>query len=176
MSRNSGSDAFNTKLLKYVFTLRTMNWHGWYKPRHLLALYAGKVHVFSIVVSITKHIQINLESRKKQVFHKWSALSPVVPPLKVVSVLASMHKHHLIPHLVMQFLSIKTGNKLATTTRDILSHKHIYEGKEVHIPNHLMFGSTLATVPGATVDWYCKGLMTFPRLLLETEDQCEQRT
>lgn len=40
-----------------------------------------------------------------------------------------------------------------------------------HLPNHLMFGSTLATVPGATVDWNCKGLMTFPRLLLEAEDQ-----
>lgn len=36
-----------------------------------------------------------------------------------------------------------------------------------------MFGSTLATVPGVTVDWYCKGLMTFPRLLLETEDQSQ---
>ena len=29
-----------------------------------------------------------------------------------------------------------------------------------------MLGSTLATVPGATVDWYCKGLMTFPLSLL----------
>lgn len=38
-------------------------------------------------------------------------------------------------------------------------------------PNHLMLGSTLATVPGATVDWYCKGLMTFPCLLLGTEAQ-----
>ena len=48
----------------------------------------------------------------------------------------------------------------------------------MHLPNHLMFGSTLATVPGATVDWYCKGLMTFPRLLLETQDQsqCDQST
>lgn len=42
-----------------------------------------------------------------------------------------------------------------------------------HLPNHLMFGSTLATVPGATVDWNCRGLMTFPRSLLEGEDQCQ---
>lgn len=38
-----------------------------------------------------------------------------------------------------------------------------------------MLGSTLATVPEATEDWYCKGLMTFPYLLLGTEaqEQCE---
>lgn len=55
---------------------------------------------------------------------------------------------------------------------------NLYNSKEVHLPNHLMLGSTLATVPGATVDWYCKGLITFPRLLLETQDQsqCEQST
>lgn len=32
-----------------------------------------------------------------------------------------------------------------------------------------MLGSTLATVPGATVDWNCKGLMTFPLSLLGTK-------
>lgn len=37
-----------------------------------------------------------------------------------------------------------------------------------------MLGSTLATVPGATVDWYCKGLMTFPRLLLGTKRSVSQ--
>lgn len=42
-----------------------------------------------------------------------------------------------------------------------------------HLLNHLMFGSTLATVPGATVDWNCKGLMTFPRSLLEEVDRCQ---
>lgn len=42
-----------------------------------------------------------------------------------------------------------------------------------HLPNHLMLGSTLATVPGATVDWNCNGLMTFPRLLLEVKDQSQ---
>ncbi len=48
----------------------------------------------------------------------------------------------------------------------------------MHLPNHLMLGSTLATVPGATVDWNCKGLTTFPRSLLGTEDQrqCEHST
>lgn len=42
----------------------------------------------------------------------------------------------------------------------------------MHLLNHLILGSTLATVPGATVDWYCKGLMTFPRLLLTEEERC----
>lgn len=35
-----------------------------------------------------------------------------------------------------------------------------------YLPNHLIFGSTLATVPEATVDWYCRGLTTLPRLFL----------
>lgn len=37
-------------------------------------------------------------------------------------------------------------------------------------PNHLMLGSTLATVPGATVDWNCSGRITFPRLFLQTKN------
>lgn len=53
---------------------------------------------------------------------------------------------------------------------------HIRNSKKVHLPNHLMLGSTLATVPGVTVDWNCKGLMTFPRLLLEAHNQHEYRT
>lgn len=49
-------------------------------------------------------------------------------------------------------------------------HYNIHNSKDIFSPNHLMLGSTLATVPGATVDWYCKGLTTFPRLLLWTKD------
>lgn len=48
----------------------------------------------------------------------------------------------------------------------------IYRRKKVHLLNHLILGSTLATVPGATVDWYCKGLTTFPCLLLTTGECC----
>lgn len=51
-----------------------------------------------------------------------------------------------------------------------------YRSKKVHLLNHLIFGSTLATVPGATVDWYCNGLMTFPRLLLTTGEWCYDKT
>lgn len=108
---------------------------------------------------------------KRQVLHKSSALSNrVVHSLKVVIlILASMPKQHLsvtFSNVISLHKDIQCKYNIltATTAGAALT-------KKVHLPNHLMLGSTLATVPGATVDWYCKGLMTFPRLLLGTEDQ-----